>query len=161
MGISATAQLVYGYNLGGGEIDWLVEEATGEYGALHLDWYDEQDDVEEVGDFVDVAMRRLLASVGFTETDWRAAGYHERKKEAQQRLGVTFETYCSSEFPIYVLTAHTITAAQGHAQTMDMAALQRQPTENRWDAQLDTALQTLGLTPTQPRPAWLLCSWQG
>lgn len=160
MGQSTNAVLVYGYNLGGGEIDWLVEEANGEYGELHLDWFNEDDESGE-NDFIEAAEKRLLAAAGFTETDWRADGYFARKREAEKGLGVEFESYCSGDYPIYTLAAHVITVHRGDCKQLSLDELARLPRENGWDDKLAGALRTLGLTPKQAEPAWLLVSYWG
>jgi hypothetical protein len=157
MGQSTNAVLIYGYDLGGGEKEWLVDEASGDYGDLRVDWYDE----EGQDDFVEAAMKRLRVSAGFTETDWRADGFFRRQREADDRVAVKFETYCASDYPIYTLAAHVITVHRGDLEVLDLAQLQRLPGENGWDAKLTAALATLGLTPKQEKPGWLLCSWWG
>ncbi|MCP9947226.1 hypothetical protein [Actinomadura madurae] len=158
MGQSTNAVLVYGYNLGGGEIDWLVEEANGEYGELQLDWFDEEGD----DDFIEMAEKRLLQANGFTETyeDGRE-GYFGREREAKKALGVEFETYCSGDYPIYTIAAHVITVHQGDCKLLNLDELARLPRENGWDDKLTAVLRTLGLTPKQPEPAWLLVSYWG
>lgn len=157
MSTSTDAVLVYGYNIGGGEIDWLVEETNDEYGELNLDWFDSDGDKG----FIEAAEERLLIAAGFTETDWRTEGHFQRKREAEAQIGVKFESYCSGDYPIHTLAAHVITVRRGDLEVLDLAALQRQPAENRWDDKLSAALRTLGLTPKQPEPAWLLCSYWG
>lgn len=84
MGMSSRARLVYGYALGGDEDSegWLIEEAS-EYGEWEPDWQGE-DGITEA------AEARMLASVGFTETDWEVDGYFDRQREAKDRLGVKF-----------------------------------------------------------------------
>jgi hypothetical protein len=160
MGQSTNAVLVYGYNLGGGEIDWLVEEVDGEFGELRLDWFNGEDESGE-NDFIEAAEKRLLQAAGFTETDWRADGYFERKREAEARIGVEFESYCSGEYPIYTLAAHVITVHRGDCELLNLDELARMPSDNGWDEKLASALHTLGLTPKQPEPAWLLVSYWG
>ncbi|MFB4320637.1 hypothetical protein [Actinomadura sp. 21ATH] len=157
MGTSTNALLVYGYNLGGGEIEWLVQEAD-EYGGLDTDWWGEDDE----RDFGTAATRRLLDASGFTETyeDGRE-GYFSREREAEEALGVEIESYCSGDYPIFALAAHVITVHRGDLEVLDLAALQRMPAENGWDDKLTAALSALGLTPKQTQPAWLLCSFWG
>jgi hypothetical protein len=158
MSTSTDAILAYGYDLGGDD-EWKIHEA-GEYGELPtLDWYDPETDEDG---FEEMAERRLLAEVaGFAETDWRAEGYHNRKREARARLGVEFDTYCSDECPMYLLAAHVTTVHRGGIQVMDPADLARRPVEQGWDAKLAAALAALGLTPVQDQPRWLLCSYWG
>lgn len=157
MGTSTNAVLAYGYDLGSDE-DWKIRE-TGEYGALAVDWYDEDSD----DGFVEQAERRLLAAVGFTET-WETndgAGYFDREEQAKARVGVEFESYCHGEYPMYVLATKVITVYRGDSKVLDLAALMAEPTENGWDGKLAAVLQTLGITPKQEEPGWVLCSYWG
>ncbi|MFF8100157.1 hypothetical protein ACF07S_10335 [Streptomyces sp. NPDC016640] len=159
MGQSTNGMLVYGYDLGGEE-EWKIREA-GEYGELPpLDWFDP--DNEEGDGFQEAAERRLLAQLAdFTETDWRADGYFEREREAKARLGVEFDTYCSGDYPMYLLAAKVITVYRGSAEEIDMTELAIAPEMNGWDEKLNAAVQALGITPTQDKPKWLLCSYWG
>lgn len=153
MGVSTNAILLYGYNLGGCEGEWKVRE-TDEYGALVLDWYD----WDHEDGFIGQAENRLLAASGFTETDWRADGYFDRRREAENALGVEFGFYCSDNCPMYALATHMTTVSRGNIEQIDPDAMIRGPVEHGWDAKLRNALTVLGLTPTQEQAAWLLCS---
>jgi hypothetical protein len=157
MGVSTDAMLMYGYDLGGDE-EWRLREC-GEYGELPpLDWWQESDD-EDAPDFIGAAERRLLAEVaGFTETDRRADGYFDRKQEAERQLGVEFESHCSGEYPMWVLSAKTITVYRGYLKVITTDTLAVEP---EWDQRLRAALDALGLQPTQEQAAWLLCSYWG
>lgn len=158
MGMSTSGILAYGFDLGGPE-KWEVREA-GEYGELPpLDWYNEDD---ENSYFIEAAERRLLASIGFTET-WHQGneGYFRREREARAQLGVAFETYCSGDYPMHLLTTKVITAYGGDAHQIDVAEQAQAPAAGGWDAKLTQALRVLGLTPVQERARWLLCSYWG
>jgi hypothetical protein len=152
MGVSTNGILAYGYALGGPEDGWAIAEA-GEYGEWTPEWADD--------DLVGDAERHLLVSVGFTEDDWRADGYHDRRKAAQARVGVELEMYCSIDYPMYALVAHATTVYQGDAKKIDLAALERQRDEEGWDSRLRAALDALGMTPEQQAPGWLLLSFTG
>lgn len=158
MGQSTNAMLVYGYHLGSDDSGWLVE-GVGEYGELPpLDWHDgESDDADFQGD----AELRLLASVGFTESDWRADGYHDRERAARTSLGVELESHCSGGYPMYLLIAKGITVYRGSVEEIDFAALQAEIQQADADTKLRAALDALGLQPTQAEPRWLLCSYWG
>lgn len=162
MGTSTDGILAYGYDLGGDEEGWKVRE-TGEYGDLKLDWLaDAGEDGDEDNDVVEQMRKRLLAVVaGFTETDWEADGYFDRESDAENAVGVGFESYCSGEYPMYVLAAKVITAKRGDCDVIDMAALSDPETLAGHDAKLSAALTALGITPAQGKPAWLLCSYWG
>jgi hypothetical protein len=154
--MSASGILAYGYNLGGGD-GWEIAE-TGEYGELALDWFDPED---EDTDFVTEAEKRLLVAAGFTETDWRADGYFAREREAKAALGVRFESYCSGDYSQYALATKVITVSWGEVEQIDMVELVEAPNVHGWDDKLRAALETLGLTPKQESPRWLLCSYWG
>lgn len=157
MGQSTNGILVYGYDLGSDASEWKVREAD-EYGGLTLDWYGEDDD-----DFWGAAEKRLLATAGFTETDCTVDGYFDREREAKARMGVEFDSYCSDGYPMFVLAAKgsVLTAYRGDCKHVDMVDLVEAPSVNGWDDKLRAALAVLGMTPTQERAQWLLCSWWG
>lgn len=159
MGQSTNAMLVYGYHLGGGDSDWLVQDA-GEYGELpELDWYNPDGAGD---DLITAAEKRLLAQLAdFTETDWQVDGYFDRERAARARLGVEFESHCSGEYPMYLLVAKRITAYRGDAKEIDFPALAAEVEAAGADAKLRAALDALGLQPTQERAQWLLCSYWG
>ncbi|MEU0236805.1 hypothetical protein ABZ234_03875 [Nocardiopsis sp. NPDC006198] len=151
MGTSTDAILAYGYDFGNGE-DWLVREVS-EYGDLAVDWYDSE--AEDL-DFVEAVEAKLLAAAGFTEADWQVDGYFERKRDALATFGVEVVSHCSIDYPMYILAAHSTTARRGAPEAVDLAdmsALQEDA-----DARLARALEALGLTPMQDKPAWLLAS---
>ncbi|MGW1353014.1 hypothetical protein ACWCQE_27665 [Streptomyces sp. NPDC002409] len=157
MSTSTNAMLVYGYHLGG-EDEWALQ-GLGKYDELpDLDWYDPEDEGE---DFQEAAERKLLADLaGFTET--RAPGvegYFDRKRAAQEKVGVKFETHCSGNYPRFLLATKTITVYRGSVEEIDPAGLLAAPPE--WDTRLRAALDTLGLNPTQETARWLLCSYWG
>lgn len=161
MGTSTDAILAYGYNLGGDESGWEIAE-VGEYGELDIErisWMDAADEDDEDVDFVACAKRRLLQSVGFTETDWNVEGYFDRKRAAEESIGVEFDSYCSGEYPMYLLAGHVITVRRGYVEEIDFTALAAQVVDGGWDAKLAAAIQALGITPKQAKPAWLLCSY--
>ncbi|MGW2010910.1 hypothetical protein [Streptomyces nigrescens] len=159
MGQSTDGILAYGYDLGGDD-GWKIREA-GEYGELPaFDWYDEE---AEDGDFQEAAEKRLLAEVaGFAE-EWSSGndGYFEREREAKARLGVEFDTYCSGDYPMFLLATKVITVRRGDIKAIDMADLAVTPEMNQWDEKLRAALNALGITPTQEQAQWLLCSYWG
>lgn len=152
MGMSADGILAYGYNLGGDNDGWAIEE-TDEYGGWEPEW----SDGEEIAECMTA---RLLASVGFTETNWRAEGYYDRKREAEQKVP-ELVIYCSHDYPEFVLAAFSVRVYQGHTQAIDFAALEQRRIEEDWDGRLRQALEVLGVTPKQEQPQWLLASRWG
>lgn len=160
MGQSTNGILAYGYDLGGDD-GWKLQGA-GEYGELPpLAWYDT--DEESGYGFQSAAETRLLAEIaGFTETWSRDnEGYFDREKAAQARVGVELDSYCSGEYPMFLLAAKVITVHRGDAETIDIADLAAAPAREAWDDKLRAALAALGITPTQEQPKWLLCSYWG
>lgn len=154
MGMDPEAKLVYGYALGGDEDSdgWLIAEA-GEYGQWEPDW---------IGDHgvVDAAKKRLLASVGFTETDYKVDGFFDRQREAEARLGVKFATH-GGEHSCRALVTYEVSVEWGEVAVLDFAELMAARVEGDWDAKLAHALAALGVTPKQERPAWLLLAAYG
>lgn len=155
MGTSTDGVLAYGFNLGGDEGGWEITEAD-EYGEWVPDWHDEEEE-----DLVSDAETHLLRSAGFAETDYKAEGYYDRKREAEARVGVELVSYCSDEFPMYVLAAHTLTAYRGDVKAIDFAALEQKRVDEGWDEKLRAACEALGATPKQGQPKWLLVSYWG
>jgi len=157
MGTSTNGILAYGYNLGGDEGGWQIAEA-GEYGDWEPPWFPDED---EDNDFMSAAMRVLRASVGFTETDWRADGYFDRQRDADARIGVELESYCSGDYPMWLLAAQVITVYRGDVQHIDFPSLLAAQVEGGWDTKLAAAVAALGITPKQERPGWMLVSYWG
>lgn len=158
MGTSTNGVLAYGYDLGGGEAEWKIE-GLDEYEEWAPDWFDRGEDNSD--DVVTAAEEHLLRSTGFTEIDWHADGYFEREAAAKAAVGVEFETYCSGDYPIWALVAHKITCYRGDAVPVDVAALEALRVEQDWDGKLQRAVTTLGITPKQEKPCWLLLSYMG
>lgn len=158
MGLSTNGILAYGYNLGGDESGWEIAEA-GEYSGWEPAWFDADD--EEGDDLASAAETVLLTTSGFIETDYRVEGYFERKREAEARVGVELKSYCSGDYPMYILAAHTITVARGSIKEIDFPLLEAARIEQDWDGKLTAALTVLGATPKQDAPKWLLVSYMG
>lgn len=157
MSTSTDGILAYGYDLGGSE-GWKLQ-GCGEYGELpELPWFNEESD----DDFQSAAERRLLAELAdFTETDWQVDGYFARERDAKAQLGVKVDTYCSGEYPEFLLATKVITVHRGDVKHIDMTELAAAPEANGWDDKLQAALAALGITPTQENAKWLLASYWG
>jgi hypothetical protein len=153
MGNSADAYLAYGFDLGGGDNEWQVEEAD-QYGEWRPTWLADDDYRESVE-------RALLADVGFTETDWQVDGYYARRGEALARVGVELKPHCSGDYPVWMLVTHLVTAYWGDAKAINFTDLERLRTEGEWDAKLRRACEVLGITSKQPEPGWFLASYWG
>lgn len=155
MGMSTNAMLAYGYNLGGDDLGWNVQQVDAD-GLLKVDWPALDDD-----GFQEAARQVLLASVGFTETDWRADGYFDRQRAAEARIGVKIDSHCSGDYPGWFLATRIITVYRGDVSAVDFAALNAQAASENWNGRLAKALEALGLTPTAEHPQWLLASYWG
>jgi hypothetical protein len=153
MGMSPNGILAYGYNLGGSSNGWEIEQA-GEFGEWEPPWDNEGDPITGVEN-------ALLASVGFTETDWQQPGYYDHKAQAEASIGVQLRWHGSDEFSDYLLITHRIQAEWSDAQQIDFTELDRLRVEHDWDSKLHRALETLAITPKQGEPAWLLTSYWG
>jgi hypothetical protein len=160
MSTSTDGILAYGYDLGGDEGEWLIQEID-EYGQPALLWFDpEADDA----DFVEAAKDALMTAHGFTGEWVRGAdnsAYFAAKNAAEKAIGVKFDTYCSGDYPMYLMAAKVITVSRGSVIEIDWAALTQERVENQWDDKLAAALLVLGLTPRQAAPKWLLASYWG
>lgn len=148
MGVSTDGLLVYGYDLGGGDDEWKIHN-IGEYDDFERPWLDESEG------FSESARTALLASVGFTETDYQVDGFFDRKRAAEAKVGVTFEGYCSDAYTAYMLSAKTYTACRGDCLVIDFAV------DPAWNEQLAHALKVLDIEPKQAEPRWLLASYWG
>lgn len=149
MGVSTDAVLAYGYDLGG-DGGLLIKET----GRLQPAWFDPRG-----ASFAVQAEERLLLGAGFAETDRRIEGYYERRRKAQWQVGVEVRRYGSDGDPGYILSAKTITVPRGHVHALDPTELATGPVSRNFDDRLNGALRTLGMTPQQKQPAWLVCSY--
>lgn len=159
MGSCATSTLAYGYRLGGGACAWEIAEAD-EYGDWQPAWLPtfEEDDEPNM---VEEMMKRLLWASGFTETDWQVDGYYSRRAEAEKRLGLEMIAHGSDGSESYVLAAHHIQTTWGDAQEIPIANLEDTRVFSDWDAKLQSALDILGIHPSQAKPEWLLLAFYG
>lgn len=161
MGADPEARLAYGYNLGTAEDPAVAER--GEYGGFTPIWLNTDNEDNEGAGFVELAEARLLASVGFTETDWQADGYYNRKKAAEAALGVEIQWSGTYEYPGYVLaiTASNRSVEWSDVMVLDLNGMSDPANLADWDAKLAAAVAALGLTPKQDRPRWLVFPFYG
>jgi len=157
MGMTAKAELHYGYHLGDEESGYEIAEVDDDaFGTdLTVPWWDEDGD-----SFDEQAMAVLRASVGFTETEY-SEGFYERQREADARLDVEIERsgYQGGQF-LLVVKGRELGAEAGDVVELDPAELTAKVDEAA-DAALADALRTLGITPKQEKPAWLLTCYYG
>ncbi len=163
MGISADAIVAYGFNLGGADDNWCVEEVA-EDGGLTVVWYEPDDEgvhADPYFDFAQAAEDQLLTAAGFTETDTSADGYYERRRAALAAIGVEIITYCNMDYPAFALVTRQISVDGDRVERLDPAAMAAEVVGGDYDRKLREACRALGLTPKQTAPAWLLMSCLG
>ena len=136
MSETTDAILFYGYNLGSDEEGWRIEEVDKD-GWLQSDWYTPYGDT----DFPEEAAKRLQTGTGVA--------------------GVEVDFHCSSDYPMYFLSAHTVTAHRGSAIALDPTVLETQRVAEDWDGKLVAALAVMGMTPKERDPRWLIVSYWG
>jgi hypothetical protein len=144
MSSDPTARLIYGIDLGSSE----------QIDTDDLAWY-----VDEEGLSGSVE-RALLASVGFTET-WETtddqAGFHQRQREADHRLGVEIIWTGTWDYPGYVLAA-----GKNEVEWSDTLAITDWTPPEGADEKLARAVAALpGLDLGSAEPAWLLSAFYG
>lgn len=133
MGYATDAILAYGYDLGGPDNTWLVQE-TDQWGGLAVPWFNDEDEL----DFVEAAKERL-----------KTAGI----------AGIELDIHCSHDSASTLIAVSITTAARGNPERIDFEDLTRSRLAADWDEDLANALSVLGLTPLQGAPAWLLASY--
>jgi len=150
MGQSTNAMLMYGYDLDtAGE--WKVVEA-GEWGELSAAWYDEDSDLDSLEQAVKALYDAIPGAPGL-DSDW------DRQEAVKEHYGVWFEGHCSDSHTMYALVAFEDTARRGYPELIDWRGLDDRRSREGWDVKLARALEVLGITPKQERPAWLLASY--
>jgi hypothetical protein len=144
------AILAFGYDLGAhGKAK--LKEYDKFFGLPDVAWYDRG---PENYSFIEQAENCLLTAAGveFTESA-------DLDPLLKQHLGVWFERYGWDGEPNYVLTGYVLEASWDDTKPIDFAELNKQAVQHRLDTKLADALDTLGITPTQQRPTWLLCAF--
>lgn len=144
MGMSASAHLVFGYNLRTHRDEWQFAEVD-EYGGPAVGWHD-PDDEEDYG-FDEDAMAFLLAHQGIADP-----GPFSREKVFREHLGVEFYHH-GHEYGGLILGTKRIECDMGEVEEVSQVDLSIGPT---WCGNLRLAIRTLGLTPVQKDPCWLL-----
>lgn len=157
MGTSTDGILAYGYDFGAEEALNLAEaksSADNPYGYLKTAWWDEEaEEPIEGEELTDVMIRVLYESIAGAPP---AESSEDRDEVVKTRLGVWFESHCSADYPMWILTTKVITADHGHPEVINLPDLAEGI--DVWNERLAHALEVLGLTPTQERPEWLPCS---
>lgn len=161
MGMDPDARLAYGYRLGDSD-KFDLAEATGEFGELVVDWYDD--------DRKDNFETQLWARLYDLTPEPRPAVEYDWQKEdaARSHWNVDIVHSGSHDYPGYILTV-TGDNTEGSYRSvewsdsmeLDLHAMVSGPEQMTWDARLAAALKALGLTPTQAGPKWLVFPFYG
>lgn len=154
MGMTIKAELHYGYEIYDADSGWLITEA-GEFGEFEPAWWDE--DGDGLGEQI---MEQLVRAAGFTETSG-ADDYWSRRWEVERDLPVEVEhSGYEGRQLLLVVKDREFSADAGEAEVIDPAVMSAQADEAA-NALLADALRTLGITPKQEKPAWLLTCYYG
>lgn len=141
MSNSATAYLVYGFDLGGDEEDegWHFAEVN-EDGEPQLDWYDPDDEEES---FFEQAVKHLEKM---------------RPKGADCMIdyGGSY-----TRFRYFLCAKQQFSAGGWDPQSLDLVEMELIRVRGKWDEKLTDVLGVLGITPTASAPSWLLLSYYG
>ena len=150
MGMSATAYLLYGVPLGGGEWDPTFTDHVDEDGIWMPPWADPDadDDDSTVSELVDERLREYR----FSET------YNGRGEVTG--VGVTFSGYLAEGADPVLRVFEFRVDAGDLSRAVDFAELERRRVGEDWDGQLVAALTALGIT-TAPLPGWHLVANYG
>lgn len=149
MGQSTDGKLFYGYDLGGDGAD--ATDFTDEEDAPS--WYTNGD--TELIVQMKLALYNAIPDAAPVEYEWRADA------PVLDYYGVWFEHHCSDSYAMWALVTYEASAARGCPEKLDLAELAARPQREDWDGKLARALEVLGITPKQERPAWLLASYWG
>lgn len=166
MGSHPYAYLHYGYNLGGGERPWNINELPDDedYPEWTPAWINSSEAEEDwrAQCYYDLVEERLLSEVGgFREsrTGHDKTGYYARRFAALKQVGITLSGHgymSDSEVGGYILHIYeTSVQPLDPAHAVDFASLERRRIEEDWDGRLDQAMSALQITCTQPA-GWLL-----
>jgi hypothetical protein len=159
MGMSTEGVLLYGYELGGDDLDWKIK-GVGEYEDPVRPWLDPDDP-----DFCEDARKHLLAEIaGFREEDYTRPPYdvyREAKHAAEAKVGVDLGWHGHLEYSGYVIYTKRIEIHQSQTEVLDLLDLTAQVQAQNWDLKLSRALRILDIEPMRDRPHWLLTATTG
>lgn len=150
--MEAEAILAFGYDLGPGHGHRLKLQEVDGWGHLrNVDWYS----ATSSDSLVRQATDHLLIAAG---VEMPPVWGWDRQAGLKEHYGVWFKSYGDDDEPNYLLVAYTVTCTWADdAQPVDLDELAKQVVQHELDTKLQVALDTLGVTPKQERPAWLLC----
>lgn len=169
MGMSSTAILAYGYDLGGDEYGWNFPDL--DYGAWRPS--DLPEDEGDEFEFAEWAESKLLRAAGLDDAD--TEDYFDRKREARGRVGVEVIHGGNYDYFRVFLVAWSDRGYGGQPGFIDFNDLERRRVREGWDAKLDSAIEVLELPKIivpgdswedvkprpEQRPHWMLTSFYG
>lgn len=170
MGHHPSADLMYGYDLGGGHSSWKVREYDVDTYRLKLPWLTEDEDGEiDFGDCLDKALLRAHGVPEEVIDPWKHTWYDDdlrREQYAAQRraweeIGVGRACYGHENQENALIARGSQITADDDGPTVVGPGLFDSLLMERWDARLRWALHLLGMTPDQDGPQWLLCASYG
>ena len=149
MSETARAMLMYGYDLGGNNVQgWAIRGVD-----AGQDWWPSWlNDRPSISNFswVEAVTARLATA--------RAEALVVDADAGQLMYGVNLVPYGHYSDRSYALITHEQEAYLDRAQTVDPSVFLNTGATIAWDRQLTWALQALQLNPVQVQPRWLLAS---
>lgn len=146
MGSVVTATLAYGYDLGNPD-DFLAAERD-EYGGPAPAWWD-----EDGPEFAVQLYDALYAAIPDAPTEGNA---DRRQAAAEEHYGVELAFCGTDAYSGWALIAagSEREACNADVLVLDLLDMEHPPSE--WFDRLTAAVETLGITPTQDWPKWLV-----
>lgn len=129
MGQSTDAILIYGYDLGGPSEGWKLKDGVDEWDEITLPWIT-QEKLDDIG--FEQCVADELEKFGIT--------------------GITVESHCSVNSPMYVIGVNAVRAYRGSPKIVRGTVT---PAEAET---LTLAMSALGLHPKQEVAGLILCS---
>lgn len=160
MGMGPDGYLLYGYDLGGSDGEWAIDEYTENYWEQHVPelnvpWYLEVERRDREADEAGVDTGYVGGS------DFRSL-MEDRLMEA--RLGVEIHSVGHLEYgsgAVLTVTDSRINVQWSEVEALEMVDLFWKPFQEGWGDKLQRALDVLEIHPVQERPSWLLACAYG
>lgn len=150
MSIDPKGILAYGYDLGGQDEGWEIENVDS---GFTID--------EEV--LQEILLDKLI---GFNEKYPLHSSrvkdrqeYNERRKAAEEKLGIELVRYGSYDYPSWILATKVFRAPDYGSMIIPRIKNSRFFVESH--VKLNTALDALDFKPNQAEPSWILASFYG
>lgn len=154
MGRSLDVTIAYGVNLEGGDCSWKLKEDPRTYQPEAGLWFDPENYSE---DFLSCALREYLTQKGVEVP--QSADSHDLAVLLRKNTGLALVDHGYGDSSQYAIVTFSKTTYDAigifHPEN-----LQTQDT-GEWDKQLAEFFTSLGITPLQTRPEWLVCASYG